>query len=248
MKMFQVEKENVELFPMTDNEYGMTIDYEEYGAYGAEECQVGEYAELAVAQFIAGIGDGTGSTSAGFSVVEKVADGRITLRLRSGIFIGSLLEYFAKGALAFHRIPISSFSFSLTWNTFGISSYDSATGKLVKTKDAPNPEGYITTHVLTAAERAQIYKIIMELDVTAYPSVYNPHNNGLASAPSMTIILNVQGGYAYNKTIEAKDIAIETTADNEKGQKFLDACRAIEDILTATEAWKALPDYPYLYD
>ena len=87
----------------------------------------------------------------------------------------------------------------------------------------------------------------MELGIEDYPNDYNPHNNGLASAPSMTIILSVQGEDSFKKTITAKDIAIGDKADNEKGQRFLDATRAISDILTATEEWKALPDYPYLY-
>lgn len=247
VRYMQVEKENVELFDMTNNEYGLTIDSADYEIYGAE-CEAGEYAELWTAQFLTGEGDGTGATKYGVSIVEKIADGRVTLRLQLNSSIQKFLQHFATGALDFQRIPISTFSFSLTWNTFGISSYDSETGKLVKTKDAPNPEDYITTHILTAEERAQIYKIVMELDMTTYPDVYDPHGNGLGSDPSMTIILSVKGEYLFAKTIAAEDIAIEDTADNEKGQRFLNATRAICEILTVTDEWKALPDYPYLYD
>ena len=37
-------------------------------------------------------------------------------------------------------------------------------------------------------------------------------------------------------------------SNNPAGQKFLDVCKAIEDILTSTDEWKALPDYEFYYD
>ena len=33
-----------------------------------------------------------------------------------------------------------------------------------------------------------------------------------------------------------------------QGKVFMDACKKIADILENTDEWKALPDYPYLYD
>ena len=42
-----------------------------------------------------------------------------------------------------------SFSFSLVWDCYGVSSYDSETGRLIKTTDATNPEDYITHCELT---------------------------------------------------------------------------------------------------
>ena len=36
------------------------------------------------------------------------------------------------------------FSFSLIWGVYGTSSYNSRTGKLVKTTDATHPEDYVT--------------------------------------------------------------------------------------------------------
>ena len=56
-----------------------------------------------------------------------------------------VLTYKVSDGMQMLPLP-TEFSFSLTWGTFGISSYDSATGKLVKTKDAPTPEAYITTY------------------------------------------------------------------------------------------------------
>ena len=43
------------------------------------------------------------------------------------------------------EIP-DDFSFSIMWNTDGISSYDSKTGILIKDKYATNPNEYTTTY------------------------------------------------------------------------------------------------------
>ena len=137
-------------------------------------------------------------------------------------------------------------SFSLTWNTYGISSYDSATGKLVKTTDATNPEDYVTTLELDGTQLFEIWELLWELDIATYPDEYNPHG-GLASSPSMTLILTLRDGDKV-KIVRAEDIALSYESDDPKGQKFLDTCKAIRDILTATEEWKALPEYEFFYD
>lgn len=141
---------------------------------------------------------------------------------------------------------VDEFSFSITWNTYGISSYDSATGKLVKTTDATNPEDYVTTLQLDGTQLFAIWELLWELDIETYPDEYNPHR-GLASSPSMTLILTLRDGDKV-KTVRAEDIALSYESDDPKGQKFLDTCKAIRDILTATEEWKALPEYEFFYD
>ena len=141
-------------------------------------------------------------------------------------------------------MAVVEFNFSLTWGTFGISSYDSKTGKLVKTKDAPAPEDYITTHILTAQEKIEIFKILQTLEMDSYPDEYNP-TEGIGSDPYQELILSAQLD-RITKTITAEQVAL-SDATSEKGQKFMDACDAIGNILENTEEWKALPDYPYLY-
>ena len=139
------------------------------------------------------------------------------------------------------------FSFALTWGCYGISSYDSRTGKLVKTKDATHPEDYITEYALPEESRERIYDCIRALDINSYPPEYNPHGDDIVSCPPMTLILTVRAGGA-ERTIQAENIAISYESKNEKGQSFLTACKAVCDILTATEEWKALPDYEFFYD
>ncbi len=140
----------------------------------------------------------------------------------------------------------SNFEFSLTWNTYGISSYDSKTGKLVKTNDATTPENYVTNLKLSEKQYSAIWKLIKGLDIESYPNEYNPHGNGV-SIPYMTLILSVKTN-EFEKTVSVKETMLSFVADNKKGQKFLDVCKGIEDIITETKEWKALPEYEKLYD
>lgn len=139
-----------------------------------------------------------------------------------------------------------NYSFSLTWNTYGISSYDSKTGMLIKTKDATNPKDYTTNLKLTEQQYAAIWKLIKSLDIESYPDNYNPHK-GAASTPYMTLILSVKAD-GIDKTITVKETVLSYETNNTKGQKFLDTCKGIRDIITATDEWKALPEYEFLYD
>lgn len=141
---------------------------------------------------------------------------------------------------------LDDFNFSLTWDCYGVSSYDSKTGKLVKTTDAANPEDYVTTYRLTPEQKQKIYDLISDLNVTSYPDTYNPHKNGLSSSPSMTLILSVNTD-KVQKTITAADIAMSYGSEDRKGQKFLSVCEAIKDILIETDEWKSLPEYEVFY-
>ena len=142
---------------------------------------------------------------------------------------------------------VDNFSFSLVWGCYGISSYDSETGELIKTTDATTPDDYVTTYHLTTQQKQQIFNLIKDLNVTTYPDIYDPHGGGLASSPSMTLVLSVKIGSA-EKNITAADIALTYESKDSKGQNFLTVCKAIEDILTATDEWNALPEYEHFYD
>ncbi len=138
------------------------------------------------------------------------------------------------------------YSFSFTWGTYGISSYDSETGVLIKSKDATHPEKYTTELKLTGEQYARIWQLIKELDIESYRDRYDPHNGKLHSEPSMTLVLTVRTD-SFEKSVTAEDIAMGFEADNEKGRRFLKVCREIRDILTETEEWKALPEYEFFY-
>ncbi len=138
------------------------------------------------------------------------------------------------------------FSFFIRWGVYGISSYDSETGKLVKTTDAKDPEDFVTYYKMSEDELKRVYGLIRDLGIESYPDEYDP-NVGLGSDPSATVILTVRAG-EYEKTVTAEEIALGYDANTVKGQRFLDTVKEIVDILTATEEWKALPVYEVLYD
>ena len=135
--------------------------------------------------------------------------------------------------------PPEDFAFSLTFGVGGESRYDSATGQLVK--HAADAGGSGAFYPLTEEQRRAVYAAIAQLHIDSYPDRYDPQNGTLGSDPSMTLILSVTADGAV-KTVRAENIALTFTADNDKGQAFLDVCRSIRDMLTETDAWKALPD------
>ena len=139
---------------------------------------------------------------------------------------------------------VIEFNFSLTWGVFGISSYDSETGRLVKTDDVSNVEDFTTTYFLTPQEELTIYKTLEGLEMYSYPDEYNP-TKGIGSDPYQTLILsaNIEN---TSKTITADFVALDK-ATSEKGQRFMDACDTISGILENTDEWKALPENPHVY-
>lgn len=141
---------------------------------------------------------------------------------------------------------LGAFSFSFRWGTYGQSFYDSRSGKLIKTKDSTHPEDYVTECFLSEKELQGIYDMIQYLDMKSYPDEYNPHGNAV-STPYMSLELSVRDGN-FEKTVTVPETALSYDAKSEKGQRFLDVCRYIEDIICATNEWKALPDYEFLYD
>jgi hypothetical protein len=140
----------------------------------------------------------------------------------------------------------TDFSFSLTWDCYGLSSYDSTTGELIKTKDTENPQKYITTYYLTEEEKNDVYNLILKMKPENYPDEYNPFKRQI-SFPSRDIILTVK----YNgitKTISCNEITLEGEATDKKGRNFMNVHDKIVDILTSSDEWKALPDYEFYYD
>ncbi|MGN0628618.1 MAG: hypothetical protein ACI4IW_03200 [Oscillospiraceae bacterium] len=138
------------------------------------------------------------------------------------------------------------FAFSIVWNTYGISSYDSATGRLVKTTDATNPDDYMTTLELSGKDMEEIWHIINNLGMENYPEEYNPVE-GASSVPYQTIILSTVTDGAQ-KEIRCEDIAIASESATKKGRAFLTAVRDIINIIESTDEWQSLPDYEFLYD
>lgn len=143
---------------------------------------------------------------------------------------------------------IENFTFFLRWGTEGQSSYDSASGELIKTTyvSERSPDEYKTSLKLTYEQKKQIYEIIKDLDIFSYPDEYDPNlkEDGITimQEPSDTVIISVKG-----KTVSCCDVAFFGTTDStEKGKVFIRAIKDITSIITSSEEWKALPEYEVL--
>ena len=149
--------------------------------------------------------------------------------------------------------PLRNYTFYFRFDVFGISSYNSATGELIKTRDATAPSRYCATHFLTEAEREEIGSLLASLDLPSYPAEYDPFNAPDAeekrmTAPDQTIVLSVVTP-AFSKTVTCKNVCLGMTGGyDDASQRFLDVCARLKEILTSTEEWKSLPDYEFLYD
>jgi len=139
--------------------------------------------------------------------------------------------------------------FFIRFNTFGESSYDSETGVLIKTTAVVNRDKseYETVLVLDKETKSTINGLIASLPLTDYPNKYDPFltddGSSLVSSPSVTLVLSAGG-----KTVTCTGVTIGKHSENPKGQHFLDVFYQIVDLITATDEWKALPDYEVYYD
>jgi len=145
------------------------------------------------------------------------------------------------------------FAFSLIWGTYGISSYDSVTHRLVKTSDTSDPDKYTACAELSAADMKTICRILTELDVASYPSSFDPFNAPGASIqhrsePNQTIIVTVTANGVTN-TVRCEGIGYFSLAwcyDGKAGA-FYKAMEDVIDILTSTPEWESFPDYEKYY-
>lgn len=156
-----------------------------------------------------------------------------------------------------NRIEVpEDFTISFTWGTFGVSTYDSDTGKLIKkTKYIENTEGhtladYTTEYHLSDTEKEDLFRLITDMDFGSYPDEYNPYE-GKYSSPSVTIIIRVKYK-GFDKTISCVDIVeplglwfnehFSPDQLPEKAKKFLRLYNVLYDMLVNSEEWKALPE------
>lgn len=146
------------------------------------------------------------------------------------------------------------FAFSYTWGCYGVSSYDSETGKLVKTTDATHPEDYVTELHLTKEQLQQVWTWLLQLPLAEYPASYDPYNDPaseqkIATEPSRDLVLTVRQR-GTETTIACRNICLGGSSGgyDEKAKAFLAFCDRLERLLTGTPEWEALPPYEFLYE
>ncbi len=168
---------------------------------------------------------------------------------------GVLYELDIEEASKFDRIVKGTalpgdFSFFIIWDTYGISSYDSKTGDLIKENDASDVSKYMTTYKLTDAELERAYRALAIID--DLPDEYDPYNapdseNKISSKPSQTIMVTVTKN-GKTKTVTCENVCLSGEGYDDNAKTFLLAVDVIKSILTNTKAWQKLPDYEFYYD
>ena len=135
------------------------------------------------------------------------------------------------------------FFFTISWEVYGTSSYDSKTGALVKTDAVADRENYITVLEFGEEEMVHIYGLIASMHPFSYPDEYDPGNG--SSGPTTTVTLTVRM-FGDVKTIRAENISRSFSTEDDMGQLFLDTIREIAEMIAATEEWNSLPSYPMI--
>ena len=148
------------------------------------------------------------------------------------------------------------FAFSIVWNVYGQSSYDSPTGKLVKTTYTSDP-GKFTAYVkLTEEQLNDIYRILFcDIDITGYPDEYDPFRDpvtgkSIASEPSDTVIISATAN-GVKKTVTCEGICAIDYLDrcpSEEGKAFLTAKRQIVAVIKSLPEWEAFPGYEIYFE
>ena len=147
------------------------------------------------------------------------------------------------------------FSFRFVWGCYGISSYDSLTGELVKTTDATHPEDYVTTLVLSDARRQEIWSLLSALELETYPASYDPYNDPeselkVATEPNRDLILTLRAD-GREKTVTCRGICLGgpgLQGYDEKARAFLEVCSRLTQLLEQSPEWQALPEYEFFYE
>ena len=145
------------------------------------------------------------------------------------------------------------FAFSIVWGTYGISSYDSKTGKLVKTKDATDVSKYTCTVYLAEDQMAEAYRILLsDINIFQYPDRYDPFNAPgaeirVASEPNQTIIISVTAD-GRTKTVTCSEVAFGASEYCEEARTFMRAENEIVALITSLPEWAAFPEYEFFYE
>ena len=137
------------------------------------------------------------------------------------------------------------FSFALEWEfSYEKGSFDSKTGKLLKYIDV---EGQSEEHdadlPMDEEDKLHIFNLISSIHVFSYPDVYDPKNEG--DGQTMSLKLTVRFGEEV-KTVKAENIPRSFISEDDMGHLFLDTCKEIYDIITASDEWNSLPKPPVL--
>lgn len=149
----------------------------------------------------------------------------------------------------------ADFAFRFTWGCYGVSSYDSESGKLVKTSHATHPEDYVAGLTLQGDQRRRAWLLLSQLNWDSYPAEYDPYNppdsdTRVASEPNRDLVLWFRAE-GTEHSVSCRGICLDgagVRGYDAKARTFLQICDRLTGLLTGTPEWQALPDYEFYYD
>jgi len=142
----------------------------------------------------------------------------------------------------------NDFKFSITWNCYGVSSYDSKTGKLIKRSDADNVKKYTTYVKMSENELKLVFKYLcVDINLFDYDDSFDPFNdptseNKIWSSPQQTLIISITKNNE-TKTVSCIDVPLGDEGYNEKANNFLLAHSNVVTLITSFIEWKNIPEY-----
>lgn len=145
------------------------------------------------------------------------------------------------------------FGFAIGWGIYSDSTYDSRTGKLVKSGIQPDIADYTTTLVLSGEQLAAVKEILDRLDLASYPAEFTPYDDVDRTGMEMSIPYETIKIVMYDgeKTLYAccDEIALsDKNVYSEKTEAFFKAAGEIAGIICSTPEWQSLPELVNFYE
>lgn len=131
--------------------------------------------------------------------------------------------------------------FSLIWNS-GLSSYDSASGTLIKDSMADVPADFTVALPLSDTQTNEVRKILGRIDLAAYPAEYDA-GAGMSKPPSGVTLTVTADGVTHR--VACRHVG-DYTSDDPAGQAFLSVCADLTALITSTPEWQSLPEFETL--
>lgn len=153
--------------------------------------------------------------------------------------------------------PIDDFAFRVRWNTYGLSSYDSASGVLIKTTHATTPDDFKTTLLFSDHELQEIRTVIRTLDPVPYENFYpdikdeykEPNiSYGFETKPPSLWELEVWDGTSHYTIKTHAVVGWSDEMLTEQTIAWRNVMQTLIQTINKTKAWKSLPEYEFLYE
>ncbi len=144
------------------------------------------------------------------------------------------------------------FSFSIIWGCYGDCSYDSESGKLVKSYASGNGglegDDYTAFVKLSEEDLRTAYRLLFcDIDITEYPDSYDPFNppgeTALVSMPHERLSITVRAN-GETKTVTCEQLSFGNIDDcySAEARDFYTSKVKLVGLIKSLPEWKELPE------